>query len=62
MPVTGADGEKRVDGNEFSTKLKRVLSEPSYRKSAKRVSESMRHFFGGAQAAAERSEEFLFAR
>lgn len=61
MPVTGADGEKRVDVDEFDTKVKRVLDEPSYRQSASRVSESMRHF-GGAQAAAARIEEFLIAQ
>lgn len=61
MPVTGADGEKRVDVAEFGAKVKRVLNEPSYRESAKRVSESMRRF-GGAKAAAERIEEFLRAR
>ncbi len=31
MPVTGADGEKHVDIAEFGAKVKRVLSEPSYR-------------------------------
>jgi MGT family glycosyltransferase len=61
MPVTGADGEKRVDVTEFGAKVKRVLNEPSYRESAKRASESMRHF-GGPQAAAERIEKFLLAR
>jgi MGT family glycosyltransferase len=61
MPVTGADGEKRVDVTEFRAKVKRVLSEPSYRQSAKRVSESMGQF-GGPKAAAERIEEFLLAR
>jgi UDP:flavonoid glycosyltransferase YjiC (YdhE family) len=61
MPVTGADGEKRVDVAEFGAKVKRVLNEPSYRQSARRISESMSHF-GGAQAAAERIEEFLFAQ
>lgn len=61
MPVTGADGEKRVDVAEFGAKVKRVLNGPSYRESAKRVSESMRRF-GGAKAAAERIEEFLRAR
>jgi zeaxanthin glucosyltransferase len=56
MPVNGADGEKLVDVAEFGMKVKRVLNEPSYRQSAKRVAESMRHF-GGAWAAAERIEE-----
>lgn len=61
IPTTGADGEKGVDVAEFSAKVKRVLHEPSYRQSARRVSESMRHF-GGAPAAAERIETFLFAQ
>jgi MGT family glycosyltransferase len=60
MPVTGADGEKRVDTNEFAEKVRRVLMEPSYREAARRVAESMRQF-GGATAAAERIEEFLSA-
>lgn len=57
MPVNGADGEKRIDGDEFAAKVKLVLNEPSYRQSARRISESMRRF-GGAQAAAERIESF----
>lgn len=61
MPVTGADGEKRVNVAEFSAKVKRVLNEPSYRQSAGRVAESMRDF-GGAHAAAQRIEEFLTAQ
>jgi MGT family glycosyltransferase len=61
MPVSGPDGEKRIDVAEFGTKVKRVLNEPAYRQSAKRVSESMRRF-GGAQAAAERIENLVFAR
>jgi hypothetical protein len=58
MPVNDVDGEKRVDVAEFGAKVKRVLTEPSYRQSARRISESMRHF-GGAKAAAERIEGFL---
>ncbi len=42
-------------------KVKRVLNEPSYRQSARRVAESMRHF-GGARAAAERIEEGVLAQ
>jgi MGT family glycosyltransferase len=61
MPVNGADGEKRVDVAEFGMKVKRVLNEPSYRQSAKRVAESMRQF-GGARAAAERIEEGVLAQ
>jgi hypothetical protein len=44
-----------VDVGEFGMKVKRVLSEPSYRQSAKQVAESMRHF-DGAYAAVERIE------
>ena len=61
MPVNGADGEKLVDVAEVRMKVKRVLNEPSYRQSAKRVAESMRHF-GGASAAAERIEEGVRAQ
>ncbi len=61
MPVNGADGEKVVDVAEFGTKVKRVLNEPSYRQSARRVAESMHHF-GGAQAAAQRIEEAVLAQ
>jgi UDP:flavonoid glycosyltransferase YjiC (YdhE family) len=61
MPVNGADGEKQVDVAEFGMKVKRVLNEPSYRQSAQRVAESMRHF-GGASAAAERLEESVLAQ
>ena len=61
MPVNGVDGEKRVDGAEFAAKVKRVLNDPSYRRCAGRVAETMRHF-GGAQAAAQRIEQFLVAQ
>lgn len=61
MPANGADGEKLVDVAEFGMKVKRVLNEPSYRQSAKRVAESMRSF-GGAEAAAECIEEGVLAR
>jgi UDP:flavonoid glycosyltransferase YjiC (YdhE family) len=61
MPENGADGEKRVSVSEFSEKVNRVLNEPSYRESARHVSESMRHF-GGAEAAAERIEKYVFAQ
>jgi UDP:flavonoid glycosyltransferase YjiC (YdhE family) len=60
MPVNGADAEKLVDVAEFGMKVKRVLNEPSYRQSAKRVAESMRHF-GGALAAAQHIEESVLA-
>jgi UDP:flavonoid glycosyltransferase YjiC (YdhE family) len=56
MPVDGADGEKQIDVAEFNAKVQRVLNEPSYRNSARRVAESMRQF-GGAQQAADRVEQ-----
>jgi len=56
MPQNDADGEKRVDVADFATKVKRVLNEPAYHQSARRVAESMRHY-GGPRAAAERIEE-----
>lgn len=61
IPTNGADGEKHIDIAEFGRKVSRVLSEPSYRQSARLVAESMRQF-GGAQAAAERIEELAVAR
>lgn len=57
MPVVGADGEKHIDVAEFHAKVSRVLTEPSYRRSAYRVAESMRQY-GGAQQAADRIERF----
>jgi MGT family glycosyltransferase len=56
MPVDGADGEKSIDLHEFSSKVHRVLNEPGYRKSARRIAESMRQF-GGAQQAANQIEQ-----
>jgi UDP:flavonoid glycosyltransferase YjiC (YdhE family) len=55
--MDGADGEKHIDVDEFGTKVRRVLSEPGYRQSARRVAESMRQF-GGAPEAADRIERF----
>ena len=57
LPVEGADGEKHIDVAEFSAKVKRVLDDPRYRKSARRVAESMRKY-GGAEEAADRIERF----
>jgi UDP:flavonoid glycosyltransferase YjiC (YdhE family) len=55
MPANGADGEKHIDVADFGSKVHRVLNEPSYRRSAGRVAESMRQF-GGAPDAADRIE------
>jgi UDP:flavonoid glycosyltransferase YjiC (YdhE family) len=56
LPVAGTDGEKQVDVDEFSAKVHRVLNGPTYRKSARRIAESMRQL-GGAQGAADRIEQ-----
>lgn len=61
IPTAGADGEKCIDVAEFGKQVSRVLGEPGYRRSARRVAESMRQF-GGAQAAAQRIEEFVVAQ
>ncbi len=57
MPVDGAEGEKFIQVAEFSTKVNRVLNDPGYLTSARRVAESMRQF-GGAHEAAGRIERF----
>ena len=57
LPVDDADGEKHIDVAEFSAKVHRVLNDPGYFSSARRVAESMRKF-GGAQEAAELIEQF----
>ncbi|MHB1938145.1 MAG: hypothetical protein ACYCOR_16375 [Acidobacteriaceae bacterium] len=57
MPVSGPDGEKTIDSNEFGAAVLRVLSEPAYRQAAQRISESMRQY-GGAKNAAEIVEKF----
>lgn len=54
MPVDASDGEKQIDIANFSAKVHRVLSDPSYRNSAARVAESMRQF-GGARHAADKN-------
>jgi len=57
MPMTRADGEKAIVAVEFGVAVNRVLKDAAYRHSAKRVSESMRHY-AGAKAAADRVEQF----
>lgn len=61
LPLDGDDGEKQIDLAEFSAKVNRVLSDPSYRAAAALVAESMRRF-GGAQEAAEKIERFAADR
>ena len=55
MPTDGTDGEKHIDVAEFGTKVHKVLNDPGYRRSARRVAESMLKF-GGASEAADRIE------
>ena len=57
MPVDGADGEKHIDVNNFGVRVRRVLNEPDYLRSAQRVAQSMRKF-GGVMEAADRIERF----
>jgi UDP:flavonoid glycosyltransferase YjiC (YdhE family) len=57
VPIDGADGEKQIDVAEFGAKVQRVLTEPSYRASARRISEAIGKF-GGAKEAADRIEQF----
>jgi MGT family glycosyltransferase len=57
MPVDDADGEKHIDVAEFCVKVRRVLNDSDYLRSAQRVAESMRKF-GGAREAADRIERF----
>jgi MGT family glycosyltransferase len=55
LPMSGADGEKRIGIAEFTAKVQRVLRETSYRRAAQRVAESMGKM-GGIQEAADRIE------
>jgi UDP:flavonoid glycosyltransferase YjiC (YdhE family) len=57
LPTDGSDGEKRIDVADFSAKVQRVLTQPSYRLSARRIAESMRKL-GGIREAADRIERF----
>jgi UDP:flavonoid glycosyltransferase YjiC (YdhE family) len=61
LPVTGMDGEKRIDVADFTAKVKRVLTEPGYRDSAWRVADSMRQY-GGVKAAADGIEQLANGR
>jgi len=61
MPTDGADGEKQIDAGEFSAKIDRVLNDPGYRASARRVAESMLQY-GGASEAANRIERLAQSR
>ncbi|MBV8356364.1 MAG: hypothetical protein JO189_00295, partial [Deltaproteobacteria bacterium] len=53
MPANGVDGEKQIDMAEFGVKVRRVLNDPNYLQSARRLAESMWRF-GGAWEAVDR--------
>jgi UDP:flavonoid glycosyltransferase YjiC (YdhE family) len=57
LPVANGHAEKQIDLADFTTKVKRVLTDPSYRTSARRVADSMKNY-GGATEAATRLEHF----
>jgi len=50
MPVDTTDGEKQIDLATFAAAVQRVLADPTYRDSARRVAKSMRTY-GGAPGA-----------
>ncbi len=58
LPIDGPDGEKQIDIAEFTSKVHRVLNQPSYRESASRVALNMRSY-GGVRLAADKIEELL---
>jgi UDP:flavonoid glycosyltransferase YjiC (YdhE family) len=60
MPVVGSDGEKQIDVADFAAKVTRVLTDPNYRQSARRIADSMRQY-GGAKQAAQKIEQFAAA-
>jgi UDP:flavonoid glycosyltransferase YjiC (YdhE family) len=60
IPTEAANGEKQIDLTDFSAKVKRCLTESSYRTAARRVCESMGRY-GGAEQAADRIEHFASA-
>jgi UDP:flavonoid glycosyltransferase YjiC (YdhE family) len=58
MPIDGPDGEKQIDVVDFTSKIHRVLSQPSYRDSARRVARNLRSY-GGARLAADQIEKMV---
>ncbi len=57
IPTEAPNSEKQIDLADFGAKVKRCLTESSYRTAARRVCESM-NGYGGAQQAADRIELF----
>ena len=61
VPVNGPDGGKQIDIADFRAKVDRVLLDPRYGSSARRVADSMRAF-GGSREAADRIEGLIGKR
>jgi UDP:flavonoid glycosyltransferase YjiC (YdhE family) len=52
LPAADGSGRnKKVDRGQLRAKIERVLSDPSFKENAKRISEKMRAFGGAAEAA-----------
>jgi len=56
LPTTDGSGEKHVSAAEVRDKVNRVLSDPSFKEDARRISEKLRSY-GGAPCAARLIEE-----
>jgi UDP:flavonoid glycosyltransferase YjiC (YdhE family) len=61
LPTKGSGGKKRVAAEELRAKVWRVLSDPSFTQSARRIGEKMRTY-GGASGAAGLIEDFALKR
>jgi UDP:flavonoid glycosyltransferase YjiC (YdhE family) len=57
VPTVSESGKKHLDVADFKAKVERVLTEPQYRETARRVARLMRRY-GGAGEAADRIERF----
>jgi UDP:flavonoid glycosyltransferase YjiC (YdhE family) len=57
LPTINESGKKQLDVAEFKTKVERLLTEPRYQETARRLAEVMRSY-GGAREAADRIERF----
>jgi UDP:flavonoid glycosyltransferase YjiC (YdhE family) len=51
IPTQGASGEKELSVEEMRSKVRQVLSDPSFAANARRVAENMRSYGGAAEAA-----------
>ncbi len=51
IPTQGASGDKELSVEELRSKVRQVLSDPSFAANARRVAEDMRNYGGAAEAA-----------